>query len=53
MGTDLSPKLFESEFVKTLVTLYSEEASIIGTRFSTFPGEFNQGLQTKMYKKLH
>ena len=32
--------------------LYSEEASIIGTRLSAFPGEFNQGLQTKLYWKL-
>ena len=26
-------------------------APIIGTRFSTFPGEFNQGLQTKNVQK--
>ena len=31
--------------------LYSEEASIIDTRFSAFPGEFNQGLQTKNVQK--
>ena len=42
----------KANFVKTLVLLYSEKVSIIGTRLSAFPGEFNQGLQTKLYWKL-
>ena len=42
----------KANFVKTLVMLYSEEASIIGTRLSAFLGEFNQGLQTKLHFKL-
>ena len=42
----------KANFVKTLVLLYSEKAGIIGTRLSTFPGEFNQGLQTNCTEKI-
>ena len=41
----------KANFVKTLAMLYFEKVGI-GTRFSTLPGEFNQGLQTKMQKNF-
>ena len=46
------PKLFESEFVETLTLLNCEKVDIIGTRFSTIPGDFEQGLQEIILKKL-
>ena len=41
----------KANFVKTLAMLYFEKVGI-GTRFSTLPGEFNQGLQTNCTEKI-
>ena len=42
----------KANFVKTLTLLDSEKVGIIGTRFSTIPGDFEQGLQEIILKKL-
>ena len=42
----------KANFVKTLTLLDSEKVDIIGTRFSTIPGDFEQGLQEIILKKL-
>ena len=42
----------KANFVKTLTLLDSEKVGIIGTCFSTIPGDFEQGLQEIILKKL-
>ena len=42
----------KANFVKTLTLLDSEKVGIIGTGFSTIPGDFEQGLQEIILKKL-
>ena len=42
----------KANFVKTLTLLDSEKVGIIGTRFSTIPGDFEQGRQEIILKKL-
>ena len=42
----------KANFVKTLTLLYSEKVGVIGTCFSTLPGDFKQGLQTNCTEKI-
>ena len=42
----------KANFVKTLTLPHSEKAGIIGTCFSTLPGDFEQGFQANCTEKL-
>ena len=42
----------KANFVKTLTLLYSEKVGVIGTCFSTLPGDFEQGLQANCTEKI-
>ena len=42
----------KANFVKTLTLLDSEKVGIIGTGFSTIPGDFEQGRQANCTEKL-
>ena len=42
----------KANFVKTLTLLDSEKVGIIGTCFSTIPGDFEQGRQANCTEKL-